>query len=652
MSLAVSLASVAVALPGTVAAGFALAWLLPLPRLTDRVLTGAVFTSGLVVADGLLLSVPGPWFTRPGVLALVVLEAAVSGALVARSPAARTRIATDLRRTGRGVTGLPRAAGRHPVVALLCVGGAAALVWRTVVGLVIGVRDYDGLWYHLVTALAFVHEHRVGVRVPVNYYSDAYAPNIEIHLAWVTLLWGSAAAASVAQVPFALLGALATTAVGRRWGLRTDRAVAAGAVFLLTPIVVDQLSRAYNDVAVAALMLAGLHLVAVAATERAATTRTTVATVAAAGVALGLATGGKASAVPATALAATVLLVALGVRARRGGIPVRGALTALAAGGVGLLLLGAPYYVRNILLFANPLRPFAFSAGPVELYGPLRVEDGLIAAFLPSWAAGMPGPLVVALVWSGIRETKPGLEIPTYLGWQWYVLLPCLLACTLLAVARVRRHGHFLVVAAICLAAVAIQPTAWWGRYVVYVVAPAAVAFFAVVDAMERRDRVWATVGRLATVLLAVTVLWPLHRFVDAPAGVPSTSFTPGTGRMVPAAEILDALRGGPRPTVWREPQYRWVLDTPDDTRIMVTRRSPYFMGPLYGPTARNGVFLVGEPARPADLEAMMRTRGLGYAYLRAVDPAARWALAHPEWFRVVGEGGGSVTVRLVDASP
>jgi hypothetical protein len=169
---------------------------------------------------------------------------------------------------------------------------------------------------------------------------------------------------------------------------------------------------------------------------------------------------------------------------------------------------------------------------------------------------------------------------------------------------------------------------------------------------MERSGRAWALVGRVGAVVLVVAVQWPLPgRFADAPAGVPTSGWGEGTGRAVPPGEIVAGLLGGDRPAIWNEPQYRWAGRTPPGTRVMVTRRSPYFMGPLYGPTAANAVVLVTEPIRPDALATVMRRRDLHYAYLWAYDPLAYYARTHPAQFVRVGHGGGSLTVRLVDRS-
>lgn len=620
--------------------------LLPLTGLIDRLIAVAVLSLGLVIANALALSAFGSFFARPGVLALAGVEAALAGWRVARSPRAVASLSTDGSRARRGILALPATAARHRLIAILCGFLSVLYLWRTCAGVVIGVRDYDGLWYHLVTTMAFVHDHRIGVRIPVNLYSDSYAPNIEIVTAWGVLLSGTTILASVTQVPFAFLGALTTVAIGRRCGIGKAYSVGAGCLFLLTPIVIDQVSRQYNDVATAALAVTGMHLAAVVVTDRRLQPNQVVAYLALTGLTLGLAVGSKASTVVATAVLAMAVLIAVAVRIRRRAIPLAQAALGLLWASVALLVLGAPYYIRDLVLFGNPLEPFGFRLGPIHFGGPLDIQRDLVAPFRPPGIANLPAALIVLLVWSG-HAGIPGQSATSLFGLQWFVLWPCLAVVTLWSLVK-GRNGHFLLVVTACVASVALQPVAWWGRYTIYVVAPAAVAALWLLDNLGRRSKVSGLLAQLALALLAALAVWPLPtRFWPAPAGVPTSRFGVGADEYVTPAQAVRALLQHHRPVVERAPEYHWLLAAPQHSRILVTRRSPYFIGPLYGRDGSNAVVLVAADTAPDRLARVMADRDLTYAWLWGRGSLAAYASAHPAVFELVGQGSGARAFRL-----
>ncbi len=620
--------------------------LLPLTGLIDRLIAIAVLSLSLVIANALALSAFGSFFARPGVLALAGVEAALAGWRVARSPRAVSSLSADRSRARRGIVALPATAAHHRLIAILCGFLSVLYLWRTCAGVVIGVRDYDGLWYHLVTTMAFVHDHRIGVRIPVNLYSDSYAPNIEIVTAWGVLLSGTTILASVTQVPFAFLGALTTVAIGRRCGIGKAYSVGAGCLFLLTPIVIDQVSRQYNDVATAALAVTGMHLAAVVVTDRRLEPDQVVAYLALTGLTLGLAVGSKASTVVATAVLAMAVLIAVAVRIRRRAIPLAQAAQGLLWASVALLVLGAPYYIRDLVLFGNPLEPFGFRLGPIHFSGPLDIQRDLVAPFRPPGTLNLPAALVVLLVWSG-HAGIPGQSATSLFGLQWFVLWPWLAVVTLWSLVK-GRNGHFLLVVTACVASVALQPVAWWGRYTIYVVAPAAVAAVWLLDNLSRRSKVSGFLAQLALAFLAALAVWPLPtRFWPAPAGVPTSRFGVGTGQYVTPPQAIRALLQHHRPVVERAPAYHWLLAAPQHSRILVTRRSPYFIGPLYGRDGSNAVVLVAADTAPDRLARVMADRDLTYAWLWGRGSLAAYASARPAVFELVGQGSGARVFRL-----
>ncbi|HUF34959.1 MAG TPA: hypothetical protein VMN37_03365, partial [Gemmatimonadales bacterium] len=177
--------------------------------------------------------------------------------------------------------------------------------------------------------------------------------------------------ASLGQLPFAVFGALAAYCVGRRTGLGAGAAALGGAGFLLAPMVAIQSGMQLNDVAAGALVTAAAALALGRPGDW------TTARSALVGLALGLAATTKLAALPAVA--------AVGLFALTGGVRAGGwrlALPAMAA----FALLVAPWWARNLVLFDNPIFPAALPlVGRGYVVGDFVRKDAWFVPHLAAW---------------------------------------------------------------------------------------------------------------------------------------------------------------------------------------------------------------------------------------------------------------------------
>jgi hypothetical protein len=207
-----------------------------------------------------------------GVVALALVSTAVlvTGALGGlRAPAllgvhalqASLALAVVVRRGGWQV---PRPTWRRPEwrrpgwESLLVALAVLALGWQLLVALVLPPFDYDGLSYHLTTVAAWVQSESLAPS-PMTPCCAYYPFNAELPSAWLVVLVGSDALVGTVQVAAAALAGAAVAAIARTAGLSRRGAVAAGALFVLTPALLAQAPTSYVDVLLAALVLAGLQ---------------------------------------------------------------------------------------------------------------------------------------------------------------------------------------------------------------------------------------------------------------------------------------------------------------------------------------------------------------------------------------------------------
>lgn len=239
----------------------------------------------------------------------------------------------------------PRA--RPPaLVLLLGVLGFGLLLLAAVVGISDPPTGYDALSYHAPLAVYYWRDGNLGSYLERQPWAWALAHPGTAEL-WFGLLRVAAGerVASLGQLPFALLGAASIHLIGRRSGLPRWPAALGGLAFLLSPIVVVQSWMQLNDLAAAGLILAAMALAA------APPERWTPGRLGLVGLALGLAVTTKLAVLPAVVAVLAYLVFRLARPERRGAL--------VAAGAAALLLVVCPWWIRNLVLFGNPIFPAA-----------------------------------------------------------------------------------------------------------------------------------------------------------------------------------------------------------------------------------------------------------------------------------------------------
>lgn len=271
-----------------------------------------------------------------------------------------------------------------------------------------GIWDGDSLWYHLPFATEFVQTGWVTrLRFTNADTLVTYFPaGSEIVLGLVMLPFRRDLVVPVVNLGWLLLAFLAAWSLGRRYGAA---AVALGgtALALSLPVMaVTQAGTARNDVMGVALFLSAAALVAHARWERGA--------MAVAGIAAGLALGVKLSTVVPVALLAVAVVVAA-PRARRWSatLPWAGS----------IVVFGAFWYVRNLVLVGNPVPTVGFELGPIRLPKVFAESIADTAVVDRLTEAGGIG-----------RVLRPGLD--EGFGDLWWLVLVVVVAVAVTTIAR------------------------------------------------------------------------------------------------------------------------------------------------------------------------------------------------------------------------
>jgi hypothetical protein len=573
----------------------------------DRCITWYVVAMLSVLVAVVAVGIPGQ--LRPGpVLTVQAVQAVVPGVLL-------------LRRHGAGSwAGIrwPRARAvrellRRPWELALVVLATVALAWELLVALVLPPYAYDALSYHLVNVASWVQQGSFAPP-PLDLCCAYYAGNAEVFSAWSAVLLGSDHLVGTVQIAAAAAGGIATAGIARAVGLDRAAAASAGALFVLTPVVVAQAPTAYVDVLQTTFVLCALHGLARFA-RQAEVGRLLVPALAAA-----VLSGTKGHGLLWAAAIGITALVLTALHVQHGRLSSGRAVRALAAAFLACAVLGGWWYLRNLLQTGNPLYPFEVRfAGRTILAGPFQVSEVLTVppggprpwplAVLTSWAADL-------LPWRhGIYDYQ---QRAGGLGplWSWLGVLVVPMVISLW-----RRRSPALAAVLPALPVLIVQPYPWWARFTLVLAAVGAVAVVWSVQWLQRRSLRRALQAAILGLVLLGTLL-------TVAAVNPASQARP-----LPARRVL-ALVGASERTLGRLflPEYRFLDEVPATATIVVDLEAPdlRFVYPMFGRGFRRTVvpwgqgpvpdtaWVVSSPGRPLDVEAA-RSRSGPVSDLRGV---------------------------------
>ena len=440
----------------------------PAGRGSDRAVGGAVLAAALVVASVRILGA-AHWLTGPRLLGAWALVA-VALALLSR-PARSVVPAREL---------ATRSTAPLLAAAALALGIASlAAIW-------LPVWQWDALGYHLpYVNFALVARGLDGVPDDMPYVST-YPHNIELLIIALRAMLPDDRLVDLAQIPCALLGAVAIAGIARRCGAARAPSLAAGAAWIVVPAVFLQMPTDYVDVASAAFFLSAVYFVLSASGAPTPDPRRALVV---GGLALGLYLGTKPNA-PLSAAIVAALLLWVGVRKRERGAVI-----------VALLLvaLGGETFVSNALRYGNPVWPVEVHLGPIVLHGKTSMRH-----LLDSGAAAphLHGSLPSRILRSWTALTSPPVFDMRIGGFGLLVL-----AAVPAAILTLLRRRDVVAWGAMGAAVIAPDPSV--ARYVLGV--PALLLAFAAprAGAVPVRWRPWIGVLVGGVALAQIAYAWP-----------------------------------------------------------------------------------------------------------------------------------------------
>lgn len=552
-----------------------------------------------------------------GVVGLYRAPAFLAGAIVAAA-LVRGEMASGLRDVFSGVRNLAPIARNAGLTAKIIGTVLALAISQAVLGALTPPHHWDPLAYHLAVPQRYLWLGRIPLQgIPGVEWSNL--PFTVELLYGVGLAFGSAVFGQLLHVAFAGITAVALWGVARR---HFDRATAwiALAVFVGTPLVVVWARVADIDLALSCFILLSLAAALRARTEGAATARRRGRWLILAGLFAGLALGTKYQA--ATAVVPLAGFVAWDAyRARRS---VREMFLAVAAFSAAAAVLASPWYVKNLLVFGNPIWPLLIGGRD---FGPEKLE------LMNYWLRGMtlsPRTLAGYALLPVRMYTKGDLEQP------FVTLSPLvILAPSALLLARRREVLYLLGPSATFF-------LAWvFGfqelRYLLPICAPLSLVTALVFRAAMRRKFLASLVpvGLLGASLLGLSLIF-LHTGADRP-------FPYLLGRESADAYLRVSFTAAPS---YRAIRYLDSVAGPADKVLMFNEAELFYARFPADPDQLNVNLILFTTAHrdPQAALAALRAARVRYVYYNVLnirywsryDAAGRLATAEEDFARVV----------------
>jgi hypothetical protein len=387
---------------------------------------------------------------------------------------------------------------RRPDILLFTVLDTLLMLLLFIRGVIYPPYGWDDIVYHLGEVGFMLQDGNLAL-LPRALIMGTYPRNIELTYFWNTVFIRHQLLLNCQQIPYILLATLSCYGILRKAGCGRQVSMLSALVFPTLPIVIQQATTAYIDIALSACLLSGINFLV----QR----KMRFADVVLAGLALGIVMGGKGT---GGLLAGSTIIVWLVLRFWGIVREIKFARFAawVAALLIALFLNGAWIYARNWAVFGNPVYPYIVKIGPKVIFkGQMGLEIHANRALLGDEYDRIMGrslPLRLYYSWS---EPKPKINYDSRLGGFgplfFVLMLPSAIAS--LIIALIQRRRHFLFVNCILAAPLlSIYTLAFWTRYVIFFAA-AGMLGFAYILGILRRTQWRRLLGFIALTLAFVS---------------------------------------------------------------------------------------------------------------------------------------------------
>ena len=409
---------------------------------------------------------------------------------------------------------------------------------------------WDALWYHLPIVGYIMQSGAIEQNLPpsfINQFINIFPKNIELFFLWNTIFLKSDVIVDLSQLFFTLAGVVTVYSMALKLKIRGKYAIYSSLLFFFTPIIILQSTVNYTDIAVSVLFLIAINFLMYDDPENYTGNKRGLTSIKdsnipiiLSGLTAGLLIGSKASGpLYIVVLSAVVLTrefirhfkpfnIATGMDTlkHRGGFIKDGIVPYLVCFLAPAFLVGGYWYLRNWVLYNNPVYPVEVSLFNITLFegmhkGAANTADAVNAVMnVKTWGQDViidPVPEIInnlsplrGLFYVWIEKIKYYIYDSRLGGFGpvWFILfLPSLVFS--LAHGIKRKRYNFLFISAVLILTFILYPRNWNTRYVIFIVGLGALSFGLALDYFNRRENALRIIALLLAGYTFLTVNSP-----------------------------------------------------------------------------------------------------------------------------------------------
>lgn len=428
-----------------------------------------------------------------------------------------------------------------------------SVCWIIFTGYLFPSYTWDALWYHLPTVGYIIQSGAIQENITpsfIDLFINIFPKNIELFFIWNTIFLKSDIIIDLSQLFFTIAGIFTIYSIAVKLGLKEEYAVYSSLLFFFAPVIILQSTTNYIDIAVAVLFLIAINFLMYDDPRNfsGGVIKNKKLPILLAGLATGILVGSKGSGPLFIAVLLVMVIMGKFIRYinpfnifsseyKKFSVKIIPPHPPLLRGGRGdsqgkssfvlyliyfiipAALMGGYWYIKNLVVYSNPVYPIEVSFFNIKLFKGLY---GGIIDPVPDALSRLSPLGKLFYVWREKVEYYLYDSRLSGFGPIWFILL---LPSTVIAVfyAIKRKIYNFLFLSVILTVTFIIYPRNWYTRYVVFILGLGTLSFGLALDYFERGQRAI----KIITLLLVMYTFffsnspcimpWKIKEFINLP---------------------------------------------------------------------------------------------------------------------------------------
>jgi len=439
-------------------------------------------------------------------LNLLILNLVISTCIMVVSGVRRNEIARQFGEAKHNIVSFLRLVVGNKLLLLLFILAGIQVAWWAFLVYLFPPYAWDDLMYHLPKMAYILQSNGIKEFQTMNVHVNQFPFNSELLCLWNVIYLRNDILVNGTQVIFALFAVLAIYSLARKAGVKQQNAAWA-LIFLFIPIVIQQATTCYIDIIMSALLIGAVNFMLLRDKPKIG--------ILIFGLIIGILLGSKYSYIGPCLVVSLAFWVLILTNIRKdsiknkarlpGGNIAREIMMGLALYLVPVLILGGTWYLRNYLLFGNPVAPYQ-----IELFGHTLAPGALDPATgtlperaIPIWFE----PWYVVNVWVERWAPLWAGSFYSYDGSRgfgpmfWILLVPS--GIFSIIIASRRRSWDYVVAAAVFICCFLATPYDWMSRYTIFICGFGILSFCLAMEYLNRPR----TIALMALPVIVLTML-------------------------------------------------------------------------------------------------------------------------------------------------